>query len=94
LKRHDGRETKDNVKSESERKQFTVWAAQRDTGTLALPSLDRTGVRHGVNNKVVASKLDVSQVVSKWRSHFVHLRLDGMRNSKGLAPPQSIDDAV
>ena len=83
------------VLNESERGQLEAWTRRRKTAQ-ALASRSRIILEcaRGVDSKVVAQRLSVSQqTVSKWRNRFAVSRLDGLLDAPRSGAPRTIDDA-
>lgn len=81
--------------SAAEQEQLHAWARRRKTAqALALRSRIVLECAGGAENKAVAAKLAVTgQTVSKWRTRFVQMRLDGMLDAPRSEAPRTIDDA-
>ncbi|MCA9233113.1 MAG: helix-turn-helix domain containing protein, partial [Planctomycetales bacterium] len=90
-----GRPKAEIVLNESERKQLEAWTRRRKTAqALALRSRIILECATGVDSKVVAQRLSVSQqMVSKWRNRFAANRLDGLLDAPRSGAPRTIDDA-
>ena len=90
-----GRSKAEIVLNESERGQLEAWTRRRKTAQ-ALASRSRIILEcaTGVDSKVVAQRLSVSQqTVSKWRNRFAVSRLDGLLDAPRSGAPRTIDDA-
>lgn len=83
------------VLNEMEREQLRAWARRRKTAqALALRSRIVLQCAGGATNQVVAEQLAVTaQTVSKWRSRFVAMRLDGLVDAPRRGAPRQIQDA-
>lgn len=90
-----GRPKSELVLNEGEREQLQSWARRRKTAqALAMRSRIVLECARGRDNKAVAAGLSVTpQTVSKWRSRFVTLRLDGLMDAPRSGTPRSIEDA-
>ncbi|KAI5912009.1 IS630 family transposase [Azoarcus sp. PA01] len=89
-----GRPKVEIVLNESEREQLEAWTRRRKTAqALALRSRIVLECATGVDSKVVAQRLSVSQqMVSKWRNRFDANRLDGLLDAPRSGAPRTIDD--
>ena len=90
-----GRPKSELVLSEEEREQLTALTLRRKTAqALALRARIVLGCAQGLENNAVAARQRVTpQTVSKWRSRFVKLRLDGLLDAPRPGAPRTIDDS-
>ena len=78
--------------SDEERDQLTRWARRATSSqALALRSRIVLGCGEGLSNKSVADREGVAQnTVGKWRSRFVHSRLDGLVDDPRPGRPSTV----
>jgi len=90
-----GRPKAQLVLSDAEREQLLALTLRRKTAqALALRARIVLACAEGQDNNVVAERLRVTpQTVSKWRSRFVHDRLDGLLDAPRPGAPRTIADA-
>lgn len=90
-----GRPKEQLVLSDAEHDQLAALTMRRKTAqALALRAHIVLTSAQGIDNKVVAAKLRVTQqTVSKWRARFVTDRLDGLLDAPRPGTPRTIDDA-
>ena len=83
------------VLSTAEREQLIALTKRRKTAqALALRARIVLACAEGLDNKAVAARQRVTQqTVSKWRSRFVELRLDGLLDAPRPGAPRTIEDA-
>jgi len=83
------------VLNDAEREQLIALTLRRKTAqALALRARIVLACAEGQDNSVVAERLRVTrQTVSKWRSRFVHDRLDGLLDAPRPGAPRTIADA-
>ena len=82
------------ILNDTEREQLMSWARRRKTSqALALRSRIVLECAKGTENKVVARCLAITpQTVSKWRTRFVSMRLDGLVDAPRPGTPRTIED--
>ena len=87
-----GRPKAELILTDSERDQLHAWARRRKTSqALALRSRIVLECAKGRDNRSVAERLSVTpQTVSKWRSRFVQLRLDGLVDAPRAGAPRTV----
>ena len=79
--------------SEAEREELTALTMRRKTAqALALRARIVLACAEGPDNKTVATRQRVpSHTVSKWRSRFVNLRVDGLLDAPRPGAPRTIE---
>ena len=89
-----GRPKTELILNDTEREQLMSWACRRKTSqALALRSRIVLECAKGAENKVVAQRLAITpQTVSKWRTQFVSMRLDGLVDAPRSGTPRTIED--
>jgi transposase len=83
------------VLSEGERLVLQGWARRRTTAQgLAKRARIVLACADGLNNTAVAARLDTDRgTVSRWRTRFLQLRLDGLSDEPRPGVPRTITDA-
>ena len=91
-----GRPKAELILNNTEREQLMSWARRRKTSqALALRSRIILACAKGAENKAVAQRLAITpQTVSKWRTRFVSMRLDGLVDAPRPGAPRTIEDAA
>lgn len=89
-----GRPKAELILNAEEREQLQSWARRRKTAqAIALRSRIVLECARGADNQSVADRLGVTpQTVSKWRSRFVSMRLDGLMDAPRTGKPRTIGD--
>jgi hypothetical protein len=84
------------VLSAAEQEQLHAWVRRRKTAqALAQRSRVVLECAGGTENKAVAAKLAVTgQTVSKWRTRFVQMHLDGLLDAPRSGAPRTIGASV
>ena len=82
------------ILNDSEREQLESWARRRKTSqALAMRSRIILECANGIQNREVAHRLRTTpQTVSKWRSRFISMRLDGLVDAPRPGAPRTIED--
>lgn len=83
------------ILNDSEREQLESWARRRKTSqALAMRSRIILECANDIQNREVARRLRTTpQTVSKWRSRFISMRLDGLVDSPRPGAPRTIEDS-
>jgi len=89
-----GRPKAELILKDTEREQLMSWARRRKTSqALALRSRIVLECAKGAENKTVAQRLAITpQTVSKWRTQFVSMWLDGLVDAPRSGAPRTIED--
>lgn len=89
-----GRPKAELILNDTEREQLMSWARRRKTSqALALRSRIVLECAKGAENNAVARRLAITpQTVSKWRTRFVSMRLDGLVDAPRPGAPRTIED--